>query len=149
MANPSTAKEIFDALSADTVLLGYLGTYTFPDGSSAPSMAAFMANQSVPPGTQTQGVEIVISQELEQKSNPFITGNARIDQTWRLYCTQYQTDQQFYLQEAVARVIAHLPGGASVPVNIPGGPADVIGALGQVVITWTNPEYALCTATFQ
>ena len=146
MANPASAKELFDALMADTTFVDYLGTYTFADGSSSPSIAAFMANQSTPPGTQTEGVEVVISQELEQKSIPFITGNARVEQTWRLYCTQYQTTDQFFLHEAVERILSHLPGAESVPVNVPGGPADVIGALGQVVVTWTNPESAVCTA---
>ena len=140
MTLPATPSEIYELLAADEALGDSLGTYVFPDGTTASAMAAYGANETSPPGTQTIGVEVVIAQEVEQRPTLFVTGGGQSIQTWRLYVTQYENQGSRHLQEAVNRVVTLLPGAYGIPVNIPTGPANGIGVLSQIVITWKNPE---------
>ena len=134
MALPVTAAELFDLLMADEVISDGLGSYTFADGTVLPAMAPVFAGQSLPPGTQVEGIEISISRMPLYGPQPTYE-SVLTNPTFRIYVAAWSAADT--LQAMAERVMALLPGATSRAIE-GDPPGDGIGVIDQVVVAWTN-----------
>ena len=136
MTLPATAEAIYDRLAADATIAAALGTYTLANGTSRPAIAVLAANESLPPGTITEGIELVITRVPGFASRVLLTTETLPNPTWRIYVMGWQSAAQ--LQAVAQRILALLPGASATPID-GDAPGKGIGVLDQVVVTWTNP----------
>ena len=140
MTLPATAEAIYDRLLADAAIAAALGTYTLADGTSRPAIAVLAKNESLPPGTIAEGVELVITRVPGFANRALLTGGTLPNPTWRIYVMGWQSAAQ--LQAVAERVLVLLPGASTNPVE-GDAPGEGIGVIDQLVVTWTNPTVAV------
>jgi hypothetical protein len=138
---PTSAQEIYDWLEADSELADLLGCYRFSDGTQMAALAVLWPTESMPPGVEPFGVEVVIRRQANSAVRPFATGEQQINPTWRLTVTQWEPmDLDDWQYEAVLqRVVALLPGASWSDVTMPG---TTVG-LAQSVVRWSNPAVVI------
>lgn len=137
MPLPATAEAIYDLLAADSVIAAGLGTYTLPDGTVRPAIGSFAANEKLPEGTVSNGIEVAITRVPGFAPRTMQDGVAP-NPTWRIYLVGWGAAAT--LQAMTQRVLLLLPGAtASQQGDAPG---SGIGVMDQTVVTWSNPTYA-------
>ena len=57
---PRSAEAIFDLLFGDETIQRFIGRYTLADKSKIPALICMWPNETLPPQSKTQGVELVI-----------------------------------------------------------------------------------------
>ena len=90
-----------------TALSGYLGTYTFPNGSTTPALSVRGTGDLLLPGTKIEGLEAVLDAE------PVLTpiksySNEKALSAWRVVLTDWENAGQ--LQTIAAQLLATFPG---------------------------------------
>jgi len=140
MTAPATAQDIYDLLIGDESISDALGSYTLPDGTSLPAIGVFASGDSLPSGTVTGGLEVVITETPNQAEEILLSDEVLTNPTWRIYVIAW--DAIGSLQAVRNRIIALLPGAtSSQPPKAP--PGEGLGVMDQVVIRWTNPTVVL------
>jgi hypothetical protein len=137
MTLPATAQDIYDLLLADATIAAALGTYTLADGvTTGPAISVLAGNETLPPGTTAEGVEITITEIPGYAPQVLLSEETLLNPTYRIYVMGWQSIAG--LRAIAERVIALLPGATAA--NVEGdAPGDGIGVIDQVVIRWTNP----------
>lgn len=136
MALPTSAQDIYDLLSADDTISDALGTYLLPGGQELPAISVLAANENLPAGTVTGGIEVTITAMPGYSPQALLTFETLLRPTWRIYVVAW--DALGSLQTVAERVIALLPGATATGLQ-GDPPGEGLGILEQVVITWTNP----------
>lgn len=141
MALPASAGEIYDLLVADTAIAAALGTYKLPDNSERPSIAVLATNEQLPPGTEINGLEIIIAALPSYNAKILLTSETLLNPTWKIYIMGWQSIED--MQAVVERILLLLPN-ATVRQNVftrltEENSAQAIGIIDQFVVTWTNP----------
>ena len=140
MTAPATAQDIYDLLIGDESISDALGSYTLPDGTSLPAIGVFASGDSLPSGTVTGGLEVVITETPNQAEEILLSDEVLTNPTWRIYVVAW--DAIGSLQSVRNRIIALLPGAtSSQPPKDP--PGEGLGVMDQIVIRWTNPTVVL------
>lgn len=140
MSQPTDAQGIYDLLEGDAELVGLLGTYLFAGAAEpVPALAVLMPNEDLPNGTTISGVEVVISRFSGGSSTPFLTGGEQESGEFRLYATQWESEDGVQLEAVVRRIGQLLPGATWQPVALPDG----LGGQAQMAIRWLQPEVAV------
>jgi hypothetical protein len=140
MTAPATAQDIYDLLIGDESISDALGSYTLPDGTSLPAIGVFASGDSLPSGTVTGGLEVVITETPNQAEEILLSDEVLTNPTWRIYVVAW--DAIGSLQAVRNRIITLLPGAtSSQPPKDP--PGEGIGVMDQIVIRWTNPTVVL------
>ena len=140
MTAPATAQEIYDLLIGDESISDALGSYTLPDGTTLPAIGVFASGDSLPSGTVTGGLELVITETPNQAEEILLSDEVLTNPTWRIYVVAW--DAIGSLQSVRNRIIALLPGAtSSQPPKDP--PGEGLGVMDQIVIRWTNPTVVL------
>lgn len=139
MSTITTAQGLYDLLAADATIAAALGTYTLPDGTVRPAIGVFFANEKLPEGTISDGIEVSIT-ALPGYATQALQEEVATNPTWRIYVVGWQSGAQ--LQAVAERILFLLPGAtaSTVPGDAPG---SGIGVMDQVVVTWTNPAVAV------
>jgi hypothetical protein len=136
MTAPATAPEIYDLLVADDAISDELGVYTLASGATLPAISVMARGDSLPSGTVTSGLEVVITATPNQAEELLLTDEVLTNPTWRIYVIAWGALGQ--LQAVRNRIVALLPGATSTqPQAEP--PGEGLGVMEQVVIRWTNP----------
>lgn len=136
MTAPTTAQDIYDLLIGDESISDALGSYMLPDGTTLPAIGVFASGDSLPSGTVTGGLEVVITETPNQAEQLLLSDEVLTNPTWRIYVVAW--DAIGSLQAVRNRIITLLPGAtSSQPPKDP--PGEGLGVMEQVVIRWTNP----------
>jgi hypothetical protein len=138
---PTDPQAIYDWLEADAALMALLGSYRFSDGTVLSALAVLWPNESMPPGVEPQGVEVVIRRQSSTAPQPWATGEQQLNPTWRLTVTQWQPPNlgDWQYEAVLERLVALLPGAAWNDVTLPG----VTTGLAQAVVRWSNPAVVI------
>lgn len=136
MSLPATAADIYDLLTGDETISEALGSYTLADGTTMAAAAVLAANESLPPGTTAEGIELVVTAVPGFAPKVLLTAETLPNPTWRIYVMGWGSAAQ--IQAVAQRIMALLPGAtaAAVPGDAPG---SGIGVIDQTVVTWSNP----------
>jgi hypothetical protein len=143
MSAPTTAQEIYDLLVGDDAISDELGVYTLASGTTLPAISVMARGDSLPSGTVTSGLEVVITASPNQAEELLLTDEVLTNPTWRIYVIAWGTLGQ--LQAVRNRIVALLPGAVSSQLQCSqssGGldaAGEGLGVMEQVVIRWTNP----------
>lgn len=136
MTLPTTAQEIYDLLVGDDAISDELGVYTLASGDTLPAISVMARGDSLPAGTVTDGLEVVITASPNQAEQVLLSDEVLTNPTWRIYVIAWGALGQ--LQAVRNRIVALLPGATSTqPQADP--PGEGLGVMEQVVIRWTNP----------
>lgn len=127
------ADHILSTLQGDATFLGYLGTFTFTDNSTAPSLAILAANEQLEGIKTIEGVECVIMRTPEMSSRPILTGCTILEKTWRIYLVEYAGGDPNDCVNAADRICAIFPGASYVVTYTNDGSLDIAGQQ-QVVV---------------
>ena len=136
MTLPTTAQDIYDLLTADSVISDALGAYSIPGGDILPAISVFAGGDGLPSGTVTDGLEIVISALPGYAPQVLLTEESLTNPTWRLYVVAWSSLGA--LQAVAERIITLLPGASCTQLQ-KDAPGEGLGVMDQVVIRWTNP----------
>jgi len=117
----------------ETTLVDVLGTYTLANGMSTSAISVRAAGESLPPGTNVNGLECVIVREPElvpirqyQQEDSF--------SRWTIYLVDWNGDAS--LQVVAGRLLWAYPGSNAVSISVPRG----VGPRSQMrVDIQTNP----------
>jgi hypothetical protein len=143
MTAPTTAQEIYDLLVGDDAISDELGVYTLASGATLPAISVMARGDSLPSGTVTSGLEVVITASPNQAEEVLLSDEVLLNPTWRIYVIAWGALGQ--LQAVRNRIVALLPGAVSSQLqgSQSSGGLDVagegLGVMEQVVIRWTNP----------
>jgi hypothetical protein len=138
---PTTAQEIYDWLEGDADLAVLLGSYRLSDGTTAPALAVLWPTESMPPGVEVRGVEVVIWRHRASSARPWATGEIQLNPTWRLAVTQWpvvEPDEPL-LEPVLDRLTQLLPGASWSEVTL----ANTTTGLAQATVRWSNPAVVL------
>ncbi len=138
---PTSAQEIYDWLEADSELEDLLGCYRLADGSQLPALAVLWPSESMPPGVEPFGVEVVIRRQNSTSTVQWATGEQQLNPVWRLTVTQWEPMElgDWQYEAVLQRLVALLPGAAWTDVTVPG---TTVG-LAQAVVRWGNPAVVI------
>jgi hypothetical protein len=138
---PTSAQEIYDWLEADAELGDLLGSYRLADGSQMPALAVLWPTESMPPGVEPFGVEVVIRRQVGSSTVLWSTGEQQLNPTWRLTVTQWEPMElgDWQYEAVLQRLVALLPGASWSDVTLPG---TTVG-LAQAVLRWGNPAVVI------
>lgn len=138
---PTSAQEIYDWLEADSELADLLGRYRFSDGTLLPAMAVLWPTESMPPGVEPAGVEVVIRRQTGSATRLWATGEQQLNPVWRLTVTQWEptVPGEWHYEAVLQRLVALLPGASWSDVTLPG---TTVG-LAQAVVRWGNPAVVI------
>ena len=141
---PRSATEIYDLLFADETIHRFIGRYTLADKSKVPALICMWPNESLPPQSKTQGVELVVLRGPSGAGTAGLgfTEEMNISKTFRLYAVQWEPEVpgDYCLDEIVQRVAQLLPNSTWDETSVASG----TDGLGQVAIRWRNPVLGAC-----
>jgi len=141
---PRSATEIYDLLFADETIHRFIGRYTLADKSKVPALICMWPNESLPPQSKTQGVELVVLRGPSGAGTAGLgfTEEMNISKTFRLYAVQWEPEVpgDYCIDEIVQRVAQLLPNCTWEDNDLPSS----TDGLGQVAIRWRNPVLGAC-----
>ena len=125
-----TADEILSALQDDPVFMSLVGTYTFADGFTAPSIAVVGSNEFIDGLGNVDGLEVVINRVPTTTSRPLYSGCIPPEKGWTIHLIQYTSGN--VAVNAADLLLARYPG-ASYSALGAGTLPDIAG-LEQIVV---------------
>ena len=126
---------IYDTLSVDTVLTPLIGTYTFTDSSTQPSISILSPGAELPNLKSVTGLEIIIHDIGIVSGQPYLTGYADPMFIWKVYLIAWPGATGETINAAVDRIASRFGHVWTIEVSARGGP---LGALAQSMIMIRN-----------
>lgn len=105
----STPEAIYTALEGDSTFMAQVGTYTFKDGSTAPSMSIVTPGADLPEVASQQGLEVVIQDVADVDTRLYLTNNPDILVTWKVFLIIWEGADGSTAMAAVSRLIELFP----------------------------------------
>ena len=83
--------QLLAKLTADPVLMAWIGTYTFAEGTQAPAISILGASEFIDGLSEVEGVELVISRVPTTTSRALYSGCIQPEKEWTIHLIQYET----------------------------------------------------------
>lgn len=112
--NVSSPTIIYDTLVADATFMSYVGTYTFTDGSTAPSLSIVTPGRSVPNVASQTGLEVVIHDIADLRSQSYISSAPDALYTWKVFLVVWEPETGEQVINATTRLLDFFPLATSV-----------------------------------
>lgn len=122
---------IYNTLSNDAILTPLIGTYTFTDSSTQPSISILSPGEELPSLKYVNGLEIVIHDIGVTSTQPYLTGYADPILIWKIYLIAWPGATGDTINEAVKRIASRFGNVWTIEISARGGP---LGALAQSMI---------------
>lgn len=139
---PATALDLFDLLAADEELNLLVGRYTLADGTKVPAITCMWTNDSLPPQSRVEGVELIVWRGFGGSATGDLSGGTRVETVLRCYLLQWETPvpMDYRLEEVLMRMAVMLPGCTWEETTLP----SVTNGLAQIALKWRNPAIGAC-----
>lgn len=108
----TTPETIYNVLANDSIFLGYLGIYTFIDGTQIDSIAILTPGAKLPTLQSQVGLECIIHDSGDVRRKDYMVGDVDLMTTWKIFLVVWDPATGTQLDAAVKRIM-HLFGGAT------------------------------------
>lgn len=138
------AQDVLALLQADPVFMSHVGTYTFTNGFTAPSLTVLSTNQQIPGIQEISGIECVISLVPDTTTRAMVAGCSIRNKVWTIYLVQYADNNPGSLIDAADRLLDLAPGAS---YNAIGGSPQTSQIAGEEQVVVKIPAHSPLTAT--
>jgi len=129
---PTSAKVIYDTLSADTDFMALLGEYRFKSGSGPlAALSVVSAGEDLPSIREVTGVECIIQDAGESVAQNYLTDAPTIVTTWSVFLVAWEPSKGSDLQVAAERMLTRFTGAESIQTV---ATTDGLGSLVQTKV---------------
>lgn len=130
---PTSAKVIYDTLTADATFMAYLGTYDFQQGLGPTTAISIVSpGESLPELRSVEGLECVIQDSGDIDRKDYVAGDSDFSVKWRVFLICWDDDKGSDMTSAALRVL-QMFGSSSATETV--AATNGIGALAQTMIT--------------
>lgn len=110
----SSPKVIYDTLVADTAFMAQVGTYTFKDGTTAPSISIVTPGADLPAVSKQTGLEVVIHDIGDMSTRKYISDNPDITFVWKVFLIVWEPANGTNTTAALSRIATKFPLASSI-----------------------------------
>lgn len=105
---------IYNTLVNDATFLGYLGDYTFSNGTISKSIAIVTPGDSLPLLQKVEGLECIIHDTGDIRRKDYITGSSDLHTIWKLFLICWDPADGVQLDIAAKRIMRTFGGSSSI-----------------------------------
>jgi hypothetical protein len=113
----ATPEDIYSALVASPELMALVGTYTFANGSTSPSISIVSPGQNLPALQQQTGLEVVIHDSATATPRMYISNASDLVFEWNVYLMAWAPAYGSAVTEAVRLISGIFPMADAVTVS--------------------------------
>jgi hypothetical protein len=110
----TTPQRIYNILANDSTFSGYLGTYTFSNGSTSDSIVILTPGEKLPQLSSQAGLECIIHDSGDVKRKDYVNDTSDFLTTWKLFLIVWDGATGSDLDAAVKRIMHLFYGSTSI-----------------------------------
>jgi len=111
---PTSPLVIYNTLTGDPTFSSYIGTYTFADGSTTPSIVINTPGTDLPQVEEQAGLEVIIHDVADMGTMDYITSPSEPVFQWQLFLVVWAPATGDVMTDALRRLVELFPGASSL-----------------------------------
>jgi hypothetical protein len=127
----TTPQRIYNVLANDVTFAGYLGTYTFSNGSTSNSLVILTPGEKLPQLSSQVGLECIIHDSGDVSRKDYVNDVSDFLTTWKLFLIVWDGATGSDLDAAVKRIMHLFYGSTSIETL---ATAEGLGARVQTMV---------------